>query len=106
MNQKQIGKNIKKRREEMGMTQAELAEKANISVVHVSHIENGKVKMSLDTLLAMCHALDNTPNDILLGEYLFPKADNSFLGEVTLNQEEKLLLRHISDFLVERHKAK
>ena len=41
----------------------------NLSTVHISHIEGGSVKMSVDTLINICNALNITPNDVLWGQY-------------------------------------
>lgn len=60
----------------MKLTQAQLAEKTNLSTVHISHIEGGSVKMSVDTLINICNALKTTPNDILWGQF-DTSADNS-----------------------------
>ena len=106
MNQKQIGKNIKDLRKEQHMTQSELAELANISAIHLSHIETGTVNMSLDTLLCLCKALTVTPNDILLGEYLSASIENMVFQERSnhLNYDDKLLLQKIYGFMEERRK--
>ena len=69
MNLKSLGLNIKKYRKGLKYTQLELAERTNLSTVHISHIENGSVKMSVDTLISMCNVLKVTPNDILEGQY-------------------------------------
>ena len=69
MNLKNIGENVKKMRLKRGMTQAQLAEKAEISTVHMSHIETGAVAMSLDSLINICNGLETTPDSILLGEF-------------------------------------
>lgn len=66
---KAIGKNVQKLRKQMWYTQEQLAEKINISTVHMSHIETGAVTMSLDCLLNLCQALNTTPDSILLGSY-------------------------------------
>lgn len=106
MNQKQIGKNIKDLRKEQHMTQGELAERANISTIHLSHIETGTVNMSLDTLLCLCNALTVTPNDILLGEYLSASVENMVFQERSnrLDYDDKLLLQKIYGFMEERRK--
>lgn len=102
-----IGKNIKQLRQELNMTQAQLAEQAQISDVHISHIETGKVAMSLDTLLAICRALNATPNDILLGEYVYPlpkENDSVHDNDVYLDYEDKILIEEISKLLKARRK--
>lgn len=104
MNQKQIGNNVRQLRNQLKMTQAELAKRAHISMIHVSHIETGNVKMSLETLLNLCEALNATPNDILLGEYLNASIENMVFGERSnhLRYDDKLLLQHIFRYMEER----
>ena len=69
MDLNEIGNRIKTARLKKRLSQMELAELCNISSVHLSHIETGKVTMSLDCMLRLCHALKTTPNYILLKEY-------------------------------------
>ena len=47
---KAIGARIRDVRIEKNMSQADLAEKAHISVPHMSEVENGKTKLRLSTL--------------------------------------------------------
>jgi len=63
---KQIGKRIAKRRDVLDMTQAELAEKADLSATYTGNVERG-AKCSIETLLKICAALDVTPDYLLLG---------------------------------------
>ena len=104
MNLKQVGKNVKARRKERHLTQAQLAELAEVSVNHISHIENGTVAMSLESLLSICRALNVTPNDILLGEYLYPDVDDMLFNEPSnhLNFDDKILLQKIFQYMEER----
>ncbi|MDD7403429.1 MAG: helix-turn-helix transcriptional regulator [Butyribacter sp.] len=109
MKSKMIGNNIKRRRKELNMTQAELAERAQISDVHISHIETAKVAMSLESLLAICKALRTTPNDILLGEYYYPVDENGEMfheSSEELDYDDKVLLQQIARLLKIRHKNK
>ncbi len=46
----EISKKLKQGREQMGLTQMEVAEKANISVNYYARIERGEVSPSLETL--------------------------------------------------------
>ena len=48
--QKEIGENIKKVREKVGLTQEELAQKAEIHVSYLSRIERGVVNPSTKVL--------------------------------------------------------
>jgi len=61
-----IGKRIAKRRNVLDMTQAELAEKANLSTTYTGNVERG-AKCSIETLMKVCDALDVTPDYLLLG---------------------------------------
>ena len=60
-----IGKRIQTRRQEQGITQEKLAEKAGISVVYLSKIENGRVYPTLETLSNICTELDIELAEIL-----------------------------------------
>lgn len=53
-----IGKRIKARRAEIGMTQQELAAKAKISKSYLSQIENGKQSIRLGTVDKIITALE------------------------------------------------
>ena len=63
---RQIGKRIAKRRNVLDMTQAELAEKADLSATYTGNVERG-AKCSIETLMKLCCALDITPDYLLLG---------------------------------------
>ncbi len=61
-----IGNNLYKVRKNKGLTQAEVAEKAELSDRTYADIERGSVTMRIDSLLKICTALNITPNDILV----------------------------------------
>jgi len=95
-----IGNNIKSRRLELGYTQAELAEKSGVSNVHISHIETGAVAMSLDSLVDICHALETTPDYVLLGQYNLPtERVAAFIDKKDLTQDELRFLIEASELL-------
>ena len=56
-----IGKRIAELRKSRGMTQASLAEKAEITNNFLSHIERSYSIPSLETLVRICDALGVTP---------------------------------------------
>ena len=60
-----LGKIIKKIRNNKMLTQAYLAEKANISVNYIGDIENGRKKISLEYFLSICQALEINPAQII-----------------------------------------
>lgn len=63
-----IGNNLYRVRKEKGLTQAEVAEKAELSDRTYADIERGNVTMRVDSLLKICSALHISPNDILTAE--------------------------------------
>lgn len=62
-----IGRRVRDFRRMHGMTQENLAEKADLSVPYVSHIEHGKKKASISTFIKLAAALDVTVDALLLG---------------------------------------
>lgn len=52
-----IGRRIRKLREERNLTQAQLAELADISVTHLSHIETANTKLSLPVFISIASNL-------------------------------------------------
>ena len=99
MDLKKIGTNIKKIRLQKGFTQAQLAEMADISTVHMSHIETGSVAISLDSLVNISNSLGTTPDYILLGEYNIPAERTAVLLTEKTKQftsdENRLLLEFV-----------
>lgn len=67
LNTFEFGNNIKKRRKALGMTQAQLAEKLDISPNHVSSIENGKSEASIHIVISLCDILKVTPDYLFMG---------------------------------------
>lgn len=64
----EIGNKLYILRKSKGLTQAEVAEKAELSDRTYADIERGNVNMRLETLLKICKALNITPNEILTVE--------------------------------------
>ena len=68
MDQIKIGKFIAERRKASGLTQAQLAEKLNITDRAVSKWENGRAMPDSSIMLTLCRVLQITVNDLLHGE--------------------------------------
>ena len=62
-----IGKRIKQLRREQNNSQENLAMRIDVSIPHMSNIENGKTKFSLQVLLSLAEALNVTPDALLVG---------------------------------------
>ena len=71
-----IGQRLQNRRKELRMTQEVLAEKAGITVVYLSKIENGHVRPTLELLDELCAALQYDLGMALTGA----KADSPDYG--------------------------
>ena len=59
-----LGKNIKKRRKQLGFSQQELADKLNISLNFMGKIEVAFSKPSLDTLIKIADGLEISVSDL------------------------------------------
>ncbi|MGN0558838.1 MAG: helix-turn-helix domain-containing protein [Acutalibacteraceae bacterium] len=70
-----IGNKLLTFRKQKGLTQAEVAELAEISDRTYADIERGSTNMRMETLVGICKALNITPNQILIDD------DNSLMIE-------------------------
>ena len=62
---KRLGERIAQTRKSQKLSQEKLAELADITATNLSHIERGKIKTSIETLVAIANALNVTSNDLL-----------------------------------------
>ena len=60
-----LGQRIREARIKTGMTQATLSGIIGLSPSHYSHIESGKAKINLPTLVSIAQALDTTIDSLL-----------------------------------------
>ena len=63
-----IGNKLLSIRKKAGLTQSEVAEKANLSDRTYADIERGTVNMRIETILKICEALHITPDMVLTTE--------------------------------------
>jgi len=64
----EIGQRIRKIRKAKGMSQEQLAEKVGISVTHMSHIETGNTKLSLEVFASISQSLCAGADELLFGQ--------------------------------------
>lgn len=98
MNQIEIGKFIAKCRKEKKLTQAQLAEKLNITDRAVSKWETGKSMPDSSIMLELCEILGITVNELLSGEEinmenLKKKADENLIA--LKRKEENYIAKHV-----------
>ena len=60
-----LGDSIRKHRDQIGMSQEKLAEKANLHPVYIGKIERGEQWISLHALLRIAKALDVRVRDLV-----------------------------------------
>ena len=90
-----MGRRIAKARKDVGLSQASLAEKADISEIHMSNIERGKKNPSADVLCRISEILN-----ISVDVFLLPDIETSkrmlndelenLLGDLTSYEREKI----------------
>ncbi len=93
-----IGQKIRKYRKAKGLSQEELAEKVNISVTHISHIETGNTKLSLPVFVDLANALEVQADDLLSDA---PSGRSNSLDELseTLDSCSTQQVRMITDIV-------
>lgn len=88
-----IGKRIRIKRKDRRITQAALAKKAGISESFFGHIERGRRKASVETLINIANALQTDMNYLLADALLF---DGSFTEYTSLSLKQQGILRKIA----------
>lgn len=97
MDQLKIGAFIAERRKMKSLTQAQLAEKLNITDRAVSKWENGRSLPDASIMLELCEILDISVNDLLVGEVVAVDKYNKELENRLLEiiKEKKLTDRRL-----------
>lgn len=100
-----MGNRIKLRRKELRIKQAELAVILDISNNHMSSIENGRQKPSLDTFIGICNNLKVTPDYLLLGiMHSYSLTPQNILDKLSLcSQSDIELASNFIELLVNRN---
>ena len=101
----EMGNRIKLRRKELHIMQYELAEKLDISNNHISSIENGKEKPSLDLFISLCEELHVTPDYLLLGSMHANNIPLDIVDGLRLCSQDYIeLTRQFVELLIRRNK--
>lgn len=90
MDQIKIGKFISECRKKENLTQAQLAEKLNITDRAVSKWENGKAMPDSSIMLSLCEILKISVNDLLNGEEITMENNNQKNEELLLGLAKEL----------------
>lgn len=79
-NLKPVGKRIQEARKAIGMTQADLADKLNISVSHMSSIETGRANFGVETLMKITEILKVSADNLLRTD--IPEVSTIYAGDM------------------------
>lgn len=85
-----LGRNIRDSRVRLGISQAKLAEIADLSITHMSNIESGTKQVSLEALYRIAQALNVTVSQLI--------GDDSDCLETLMIWNAYKLFRHCSLF--------
>ena len=88
-----IGRRIRAARKKLGLSQEQVCELTDLSASHMSHIENGKTKVSLPALILIANALQTTVDSLLhdninLTQDAFDKDFKDLLDDCTLKERQ------------------
>ena len=101
-----MGNRIRLRRKELKMKQSELAELIDISTNHMSSIETGKQKPSMDIFIKLFEVLRVTPDYLLLGSMHASNIPQNIIDKLQLcNHDDIELAKNIIELLVARNKT-
>jgi len=95
MLKKLFGSNLKKIRNQKGMTQEELAEKADISTVQIYKIESGKSFVSAELLETLTKVLE------VEAYVFFIDSEKTDLDKIKFNEHKEFIKAKINEMLDE-----
>lgn len=75
LNYAEIGTRIRQARKERGWSRDVLAKKSNISPFYLGHVERGTRRMSMDTFVNLCGALELNADRLIWGSMQPLKTD-------------------------------
>lgn len=87
----QIGKRIARRRKQLCLTQAKVAELAEISEKYMSNIERATSIPSTEVVMRLAIALDTTPDEFLVGTSRNASEEWKNVAELLRNMDDKQL---------------
>ena len=103
---KVLGQRIAKRRKELGLSQAQVNEKAGLSDKYLSNIERATSVPSLDVLMRLCAVLQTTPDRFLVGAE--SEASITNIGRVAaikvenMSRDQQRLALSLLDWIIEQ----
>lgn len=87
----EIGRRIARRRKQLGLKQAEVEEKADLSYKYLSNIERGISIPSTEVIMRLAIALDTTPDEFLVGTLRHEDEEWKSIADMLRNFNQKKL---------------
>lgn len=88
MNTKRLGRKIREKRKQCGLTSQQLADLCHVNDSYIRQLESGKKVPSMPLLLSLCDELETSPNYLL--EYAEAGDDKQLLNRLyKLSPEQK-----------------
>lgn len=87
----EIGRRIARRRKELGLKQAEVEERADLSYKYLSNIERSISIPSTEVIMRLAIALDTTPDEFLVGTLKNEDEEWRSIAEMLRNFDQKKL---------------
>lgn len=97
MDYKKLGVRVRQQRELNKWTQGELARMVGVSTSFIGHIERGEKKASVETVVALCNAMEISPS-VLLQDSL---TDAVIQSQLAFDAESQDLMKGIMQVLRE-----
>ena len=95
-----LGVRVRQQREMNSLTQSQLARKVGVTGSFIGHIERGEKKASVDTVVALCNALEISPT-VLLQDSL---SDAAMQSQLSIDEENQDLMKGIMQVLREHQR--
>lgn len=94
-----LGRRIKRKREAVGLSQAELAFRVDLSPQHISNVENARGRIGLKKLVTIANTLHCTMDELICGSTL--KVRNVYHEEISemLEDMSDAEIRALPEFL-------
>ncbi|MDD2649362.1 MAG: helix-turn-helix transcriptional regulator [Eubacteriales bacterium] len=92
INYKALGRRVREKRREQGWTQEDLAERCDVSLSFIGHIERGTRKASIQTLVALSDALSVSLDYLMADSLVSPVGRET---PISLSGDKKKVLREI-----------
>ncbi len=102
MDYRKLGVRVRQHRELNDLTQGELAKLVGVSSSFIGHIERGEKKASVETVVALCNAMEISPS-VLLQDSL---SDAVMKSQLAFDKENEDLMAGLMHVLREHTKKR